>query len=122
MKLITLNTSGKLRIYKVSTETKISLPLIEGGISAGFPSPAADFMDSSIDLNEYLIKHQSTTHTAKVDGMPMIEAGINDKDLLIIDKALEPTDGKIAVCVIDGEFTLKQLKVVPTGIEPISKV
>lgn len=111
MKLITLNTSGKLRIYKVSTETKISLPLIEGGISAGFPSPAADFMDSSIDLNEYLIKNQSTTHIAKVDGMSMTEAGINDKDLLIIDKSLEPTDGKIAVCVIDGEFTLKRLKV-----------
>ena len=85
-------------------------------VSAGFPSPAADFLDTSIDLNEYLIKHPSTTFLAITSGFSMKDAGIHDKDILIIDKSLEPTDGKIAVCIIDGEFVLKRLKVDKLGI------
>lgn len=112
MKIVPVSTSGKLKIFGVSTLTKLELPLIESGISAGFPSPAADFLDTVIDLNKYLIKNPSTTFIAFTDGNSLTGAGINDKDLLIIDKSLEPTDGKIAVCIIDGEFTAKRLKVV----------
>jgi DNA polymerase V len=115
-KIIPINKKGKLKIFAVSTLTELELPLIEGGISAGFPSPAADFLDDAIDLNKYLIKNPSSTFIAFTDGYSMTDAGIADKDLLIIDKSLEPTDGKIAVCVIDGEFVLKRLKVDKEGI------
>jgi DNA polymerase V len=116
MKAIPINIKGKLKIYAVSTLTELELPLVESGISAGFPSPAADFLDVIIDLNKYLIKNPSTTFVAFTDGNSLIGAGINNKDLLIIDKSLEPTDGKIAVCIIDGEFTAKRLKVLDKEI------
>jgi DNA polymerase V len=109
---IPINIKGKLKIFAVSTLTELELPLIESGISAGFPSPATDFLDTAIDLNKYLIKNPSTTFIAFTDGNSLTGAGINDKDLLIIDKSLEPTDGKIAICVVDGEFTAKRIKVV----------
>lgn len=109
---IPINIKGKLKIFAVSTLTELELPLIESGISAGFPSPATDFLDTAIDLNKYLIKNPSTTFIAFTDGSSLTGAGINDKDLLIIDKSLEPTDGKIAICVVDGEFTAKRIKVV----------
>ena len=107
---------NKLKLYAVNNSTMLALPLVEGGVSAGFPSPAADFLDASIDLNKYLIKKEATTFIAVTEGFSMIGAGIGHKDLLIIDKSLEPRDGKIAVCVIDGEFILKRLKVTSTGI------
>jgi len=109
-------TTQQLRLYTINNETKVILPLVEGGVSAGFPSPAADFLDASIDLNKYLIRKQSTTFIAVTEGFSMIGAGIGHKDLLIIDKSLEPKDGKIAVCVIDGEFVLKRLKVAVDGV------
>lgn len=92
------------------------LPLLEGGVSAGFPSPAADFTDDRINLNQYLIKNISTTFIAVAEGHSMEGAGIGHKDLLIIDKSLEPKSGDIAVCVIDGEFTLKRLQVRTDGM------
>ncbi len=116
MKKSLLHPAGKLRIFAVSTLTELELPLIEKGVSAGFPSPAADFLDTAIDLNKHLIKNPSTTFIAFTDGVSMTDAGIADKDLLIIDKSLEPTDGKIAVCIIDGEFVLKRLKVDKEGV------
>lgn len=89
----------------------MELPLVDSGISAGFPSPAEDFLDSSIDLNKELIKNPSTTFYGRVRGDSMINAGLNDGDLLIIDKSLEPVNDKIAVCFIDGEFTVKRIKI-----------
>jgi len=100
-----------LALFSVSTETKLSRPFIDQGISAGFPSPAQDFIDLSIDLNKELIKHPSSTFFGRVRGSSMKDAGINNGDLLIVDKSMNPTDGKIAVCFIDGEFTVKRLKV-----------
>lgn len=94
----------------------VVLPLLEGGVSAGFPSPAADFTDDRINLNQYLIKNISTTFIAVAEGHSMEGAGIGHKDLLIIDKSLEPKSGDIGVCVIDGEFTLKRLQVRTDGI------
>ena len=89
----------------------LNTPLIEGGISAGFPSPAEDFIDVSIDLNRDLIKSPASTFYGRVNGESMKDLGINDGDLIVIDKSLEPQDGKIAVCYIDGEFTLKTIKI-----------
>lgn len=111
MQALNSHTISTLAVFSVSTETKLSRPFIDQGISAGFPSPAQDFIDLSIDLNKELIKHPSSTFFGRVKGCSMIDAGINNGDLLIVDKSMDPTDGKIAVCFIDGEFTVKRLKV-----------
>lgn len=86
------------------------------GISAGFPSPAADFTDIKMDLNQYLVKHPAATFYGRVKGESMKNAGINDGDLLIIDKSLNAEDGKIAVCFFDGEFTLKRIRIKEDGV------
>jgi DNA polymerase V len=105
-----LPNSDLFEFYTPNTNSKIALYLAENGISAGFPSPADDFLDLSIDLNQAFIKNKSSTFFAKVKGVSMKNAGIDDGDLLIIDKSLPPTNGKIAVCFIDGEFTVKRIK------------
>jgi DNA polymerase V len=92
------------------TETELELPFVDEGISAGFPSPALDFVNLTIDLNKHLIKHPSATFYGRVKGQSLKNAGISDGDLLIIDRSLEPANGKIAVCYIDGEFTAKRIK------------
>lgn len=100
-----------IQIYKIDVETKHALPYIEQGVSAGFPSPAMDFEDQKIDLNIVLIKHPMATYYGRVKGVSLKDAGIDDGDLLIVDKSLEPKDGHIAVCFLDGEFTAKRLRV-----------
>lgn len=110
MTALKLHSSEHLDIYSAQTDTELELPVLSG-ISAGFPSPAMDFVDISIDLNRHLIKHPSATFYGRVKGLSMKDAGIDDGDLLIIDKSIEPTDGKIAVCYVDGEFTLKRISI-----------
>jgi len=88
----------------------IKRPFI-GSIKAGFPSPANDFLDLSIDLNQELIKNKSATFYARVTGDSMENIGMCDGDLLIIDKSIAPQNDKIAVCVVDGEFTVKRIKI-----------
>ncbi len=100
-----------IEFFVPSSSAPMQLPLIQEGISAGFPSPANDFLDISIDLNREFIKHPSTTFYGRVRGDSMINAGLSNGDLLIIDKSLEPSNGKIAVCFIDGEFTVKRVKI-----------
>ena len=84
--------------------------LIEEGISAGFPSPADDFKEVRISLDKELVKSKESTFYARVSGDSMIGAGLDDGDLLVIDRSLNPENGKIAVCFIDGEFTVKRIK------------
>ena len=81
------------------------------GISAGFPSPADDFKQERLSLDSELIKNKEATFFARVCGQSMIDAGLNDNDLLVIDRSLPPTHNRIAVCFLDGEFTVKRLKV-----------
>ena len=90
--------------------------LFDTGISAGFPSPAEDFKEQRISLDRELIKNKEATFFAKVSGQSMIGAGLDDNDLLVIDRSLEPTHNKIAVCFLDGEFTVKRLKVDADGL------
>lgn len=111
MKLTNLHKTSKLDLYSANTDTSLELPLTDEGIKAGFPSPASDFLDLSIDLNKELVRNPNSTFYGRVKGESMKDAGINDGDLLIIDKSLEPTNGKIAVCFIDGEFTVKRIKI-----------
>jgi DNA polymerase V len=110
VKLHPLHTAASMDFFSAETELKLSIPIIEGGISAGFPSPAEDFLDLSIDLNKELIKNPSSTFYARVKGQSMQDMGIDSGDLVIIDKSMEPENGKIAVCFIDGEFTMKRIK------------
>jgi DNA polymerase V len=105
------NKEKLIEIISADTSTELALPLVETGISAGFPSPALDFANSTIDLNKYLIKNPSSTFYGRVKGNSLKDAGIDDNDILIIDRSLEPQDGKIAVCFIDGEFTAKRIKI-----------
>lgn len=84
--------------------------LIRGGVRAGFPSPAQDYVTGSIDLNRELIHHPATTFYTRASGDFMKDCGIDDGDLLVIDKALEPQNGDIVVVFIDGEFTLKTVR------------
>ncbi len=95
---------------------EVRLPFIESAIAAGFPSPCQDYMGSSIDFNKELIRHPAATFCARVTGNSMIEEGIEDGDILIVDKAITPSDGKIVVSYIDGEFTLKRLAIRQDGI------
>lgn len=96
-------------IFGCKIGARLLLPLVDNGISAGFPSPADDFLDINIDLNKHLIKNPSSTFYGRVKGNSMIDAGIDDGDLLVIDKSIEPKNNKIAVCFIDGEFTVKRI-------------
>ena len=110
MKLKRINKTTILEFFTVSTETSLERPYIEEGVKAGFPSPAEDFTEVSIDLNLELLKNPSSTFFCRVSGDSMQDIGIADGDLLIVDKSLEPKGDKIAVCFIDGEFTLKKIK------------
>lgn len=87
---------------------KDKVPIVEG-IRAGFPSPAVDYTEPTLDLNRYVIKNPASTFYARITGDSMIGADIHDGDIVVIDKSLEPKDGNIAVCFIDGEFTLKRI-------------
>lgn len=99
----------QLDLIKADTSTTVELPLSSSGVSAGFPSPADDFIDLSLDLNRELIKDPAATFFARVKGVSMIDEGIDDGDLLIIDKSVEPYSGCLAVSYLDGEFTLKRV-------------
>ena len=106
----TMKEEVKLHIFSADLTTELNLPYVDGGIKAGFPSPAQDYLTESIDLNKTLIKHSETTFYAKVSGDSMKDVGINDGDLVVIDKSLEAHSGDYVAAFIDGEFTLKQFK------------
>lgn len=102
--------SENLNIFAPETDNSTELPLADERVAAGFPSPAEDYASLNLDLNRELIKNPSSTFYARVSGLSMIDEGINDGDLLVIDKSLEPRDGSLAVCYVDGEFTLKRFE------------
>jgi DNA polymerase V len=104
-------TKNKLTFFLPDLENPIELPFISAGIKAGFPSPAADFDESKISLDAVLVKNREATFYAKASGTSMIGAGIDDGDILVIDRSLEPRNNKVAVCFLDGEFTVKRIKV-----------
>lgn len=100
----------QLDLLTPDTTTEIEIPLAGERVSAGFPSPAEDFMEPSLDLNRTLVRNAASTFFARVSGESMKDAGIGDGDLLVVDKSIAPYDGCIAVCFLDGEFTLKRVR------------
>ena len=99
-----------LNFFIPKTGNGIGQWLAEEGVSAGFPSPADDFKEIRISLDKELVKNKEATFYARVNGDSMIGAGLDDGDLLVIDRSLNPENGKIAVCLVDGEFTVKRIK------------
>ena len=104
------NIKEGISFFKPNLDESRSIPLTSNNISAGFPSPADDFKEIRISLDKELVKNSESTFYARVSGDSMIEAGLDDSDLIVIDRSLDPENGKIAVCFIDGEFTVKTIK------------
>ncbi|MFB6317149.1 LexA family protein [Saccharicrinis sp. FJH54] len=111
MKVRKFGRGKELEMFSAAVDTHLERQLAAGGIKAGFPSPAEDFLDIAIDLNVELIRNPVSTFFSRVSGNSMQDMGINDGDLLIVDKSLQPENNKVAVCYLDGEFTLKRIKI-----------
>ncbi len=95
-------------IIAPNIDKKIERPFFSVSVSAGFPSPADDHLDRSLDLNEYLIQKPAATYFVRVSGDSMIGAGIYDNDLLVVDKSLDPNNNDIVIAIVNGDFTLKR--------------
>ncbi|MDW7771611.1 MAG: translesion error-prone DNA polymerase V autoproteolytic subunit [Desulfobulbaceae bacterium] len=96
-------------VYGLEQKSRIRRPLFLSGVSAGFPSPADDYVDRKLDLNELLIKNPAATFFVRVAGDSMTGAGIQHDDILVVDRSLEPGSGNIVIAVYDGELTVKRL-------------
>ncbi len=96
-------------LFPFTAFSPLSLPLFGSGVSAGFPSPADDFIEVPLDLNEHLIRHPAATFYARAQGNSMVGMGIFSGDLLVVDRAVEPSHGDIVIAAIDGELTCKIL-------------
>lgn len=101
---------AKLTFLRPDLESDIRIPYFDHGVSAGFPSPALDFMETAIDLNKALSENPLATFYIRVEGNSMTGAGIDDKDVLVVDRSIEAQNNKIAICYIDGGFTVKRIK------------
>ena len=102
-----------MKIDKIITpniSSQVDIPVFTVSVSAGFPSPADGHMEGHLDLNNHLIKHPAATFFVRVSGDSMIGAGINDGDLIIVDRSLEAKDGDVVLAVVNSEFTVKRIK------------
>ena len=102
--------NDRFTFHPPDTSTNREVPVAGGAVEAGFPSPADDFLDAPLDLNREFVQNPASTFFVRVSGESMAGDGIGDGDLLIVDKSLPPHDGCIAVCYVDGEFTVKRVK------------
>jgi len=98
-------------IWKARQEDRRPRPLFQSRVPAGFPSPADDYVESSLDLSEELIENEEATFFVRVAGNSMTEAGIHDGDILVVDRSIEPEDGSVVVAALDGELTVKRYEV-----------
>ncbi|MBM3590871.1 MAG: translesion error-prone DNA polymerase V autoproteolytic subunit [Alphaproteobacteria bacterium] len=97
------------KVHEYIDNKCFNLPLYQSAVRAGFPSPADDYIAETIDLNKYLIKHPTATFLVRVIGDSMIDAGINDGDVLVVDRSLEVKNGNIVIASINGELTVKKI-------------
>ena len=96
-------------IIKIKIQNKVYHQFYSCAVTAGFPSPADDYLESKLDLNDYLIKHPSATFFVRVAGDSMVNAGIHNNDIIIVDRSIKPKHGKIVVAALDGQMTVKRL-------------
>lgn len=97
-------------VYSADRTTSCERPLFMVPVAAGYPSPAEDYLEGKLDLNRHLIKHPAATFFVRVVGDSMIDAGIHPGDILIVDRSLEPADKKVVIAVIEGELTVKRIR------------
>lgn len=97
-------------LFKASGDSSLPLPIFLANVQAGFPSPAEDYLDKTLDLNELLITHPAATFFVRVAGDSMRDAGISSGDILVVDRAVSPAEGSIVVAILNGEFTVKRLR------------
>ena len=103
-------------VHQVQRASAVLLPLAPVAVAAGYPSPAQDYYDGPIDLTEMLIDDQAATFIVRAAGHSMTGAGISAGDEILVDRSKEPHDGDVIVAVLDGELTIKRLRITPTGI------
>ena len=96
--------------YPTSSPSRMSLPLFTGKVAAGFPSPADDYVEKNLDLNELLVQKPAATFFVRAQGESMLGAGIHPNDILVVDRSLEAIPGKVVICAINGELTVKRLE------------
>ena len=111
-----MHQSETLTFFTPDISNQSGAVYLDTGISAGFPSPAEDFKEERLSLDSMLVKNKLATFYARVSGQSMVDAGLDDNDLLVIDRSLEPAHNRIAVCFLDGEFTVKRLRVEKDGV------
>ncbi len=98
-------------IFQPEFKTQHALPFYASRVAAGFPSPADDYIEAKLDLNQHLIKHPAATFFVRVSGNSMTGAGIFENDILVVDRSLKPSHGKVVIAVINGELTVKRLNI-----------
>lgn len=105
-----------IAIFEAKKKKDFPLPLFLTGIAAGFPSPADDYIEKQLDLNDLVIQHPTATFFVRVEGESMRDAAIFSGDILVVDRSLEAVSGKIVVAILNGEFTVKRIHIGPQGI------
>ena len=108
--LATMSMSAFTVLLPTPCPRVLPLPLFSGKVAAGFPSPADDYVEKSLDLNELLVQKPAATFFVRAQGESMLGAGIHPKDILVVDRSLEPVPGKIVICALNGELTVKRLE------------
>jgi DNA polymerase V len=103
-------TCMSLKMVEWAASWPLVLPYFDGCVPAGFPSPAEDYLESPLDLTEFLIDNKAATFLTRVDGDSMKDAGILDGDLLVVDRAAKPVNGCVVVVAVNGEYTVKRLR------------
>ena len=116
MKKIKSNSLKVTKILKPERRVSVKLPMFLEAVSAGFPSPADDYMEDRLDLNDHLVRNPAATFFVRVTGDSMVDAGIHSGDILVVDRSLNPKDDNIVIAVIDGELTVKRLRTQKTKV------
>lgn len=102
-------SKGQIEFLLVDVEECCQIPIFSSLVAAGFPSPADDYLEGTIDLNTYFIQNPSSTYIVRIKGDSMIKAHIQDGDMLVVDKSIKPVPGHIVVALLNGEFVVKRL-------------
>lgn len=110
-----------IEIYTIDKSNGFELPLFSADVPAGFPSPADDYIENTLDLNKYLIQHPSATFYVRVNGNSMIDANIYCGDILIIDRSIKIQNNDVALVILNGNFTVKRLKIVGEKVLLVSE-
>lgn len=111
-----LSSESLAVLFPSKSPTRVSIPLFIDKVAAGFPSPADDYIEKTLDLNDLLIQKPAATFFVRAEGESMLEAGIHPNDILVVDRSIKPVIGKIVICALNGELTVKRLKSIDNGI------